>query len=502
MLNNYLFTALLAVTFLSGCQQRGQETEHAHTASGDLPALSYTLYSQHSELFVEFKPLVVGTPSRFATHVTVLGDRFRALSEGTITVSLLVNDRGIRQTATEPSVPGIYRLQLQPVVAGRGQLVFDIKTDTYTDRIVIDSVQVYPDQETALAALPEEPEANDISFLKEQAWKIDFANEVVVAQPFGEVIATSGQIQPAPGDEVVVAATLDGIVRLTGKNLVAGQPVRAGQSLVSLTTRQLVSNNLDVELARARTELERTRKAYERARQLIDKQLITASELENARAEYDNASRLLASLSGNYSEGGKAIAAPISGYIKNVLVEAGSYVAQGQPLLTIVRNRSLMIKADVPQRSYSLLPRIQTATFGVPYTDRVYSLAELGGRIVSYGRTSAEETAFVPVFMEVGNRGELIPGALVSVWLQTSSGPNALVVPESALLEEQGTYFVYVQSAGESFQKREVAVGARNGQQVEILSGVRAGERVVTKGGIQIKLASMSGALPAHGHEH
>jgi multidrug efflux pump subunit AcrA (membrane-fusion protein) len=76
------------------------------------------------------------------------------------------------------------------------------------------------------------------------------------------------------------------------------------------------------------------------------------------------------------------------------------------------------------------------------------------------------------------------------------------VIPVSALVEEQGIFYVYVQTEGESFQKRELKLGANDGQKVQVLSGLSEGERVVTKGGYQIKLSQASGALPAHGHEH
>jgi membrane fusion protein, heavy metal efflux system len=88
------------------------------------------------------------------------------------------------------------------------------------------------------------------------------------------------------------------------------------------------------------------------------------------------------------------------------------------------------------------------------------------------------------------------------VYLMTSSITDALVVPSSALVEEQGVFYLYVQTGGESFQKREVKTGVSDGINVQILSGVSEGERVVTKGAFQIKLSSASGALPAHGHEH
>jgi membrane fusion protein, heavy metal efflux system len=104
--------------------------EHAHAPDGSHPEeeglqpVSYTLYSENSELFVEFKPLVVGSTSSFATHLTKLGDNFLPYTEGTVTISLLQGRKGIKNTAKEPGSPGIFRLALQPTQAGLGKLVF------------------------------------------------------------------------------------------------------------------------------------------------------------------------------------------------------------------------------------------------------------------------------------------------------------------------------------------------------------------------------------------
>jgi multidrug efflux pump subunit AcrA (membrane-fusion protein) len=96
----------------------------------------------------------------------------------------------------------------------------------------------------------------------------------------------------------------------------------------------------------------------------------------------------------------------------------------------------------------------------------------------------------------------MLAGSFAEVYLKTTLINDALVIPVSALIEEQGIFYVYVQTEGESFQKRELKLGANDGQKVQVLSGVNAGERVVTKGGYQIKLSQASGTLPTHGHEH
>ena len=90
---------------------------------------------------------------------------------------------------------------------------------------------------------------------------------------------------------------------------------------------------------------------------------------------------------------------------------------------------------------------------------------------------------------------------MVEVFL-LSDTKSTLVIPVSALLEEQGIFYAYVQMDGERFQKRELKIGASDGKNVQVLAGITEGERVVTKGGYQIKLSTASGTLPAHGHEH
>ena len=159
---------------------------HPHGEEAGPEPLSFTVYTDQTELFVEFKPLIAGQTSSFAAHLTRLGPTFKPLTEGQLTVSLVKGTKGIRQAVTAPRSPGIFGPKLQPKTAGNGyQLIFDIKTKEYADRIVIDQVRVYPDEKTAIAGQAQ-PTANgdEISFLKEQAWKIDFANQPVQRQPF------------------------------------------------------------------------------------------------------------------------------------------------------------------------------------------------------------------------------------------------------------------------------------------------------------------------------
>jgi len=85
--------------------------------------------------------------------------------------------------------------------------------------------------------------------------------------------------------------------------------------------------------------------------------------------------------------------------------------------------------------------------------------------------------------------------------LLTSAGRTP-VVPETAIIDDAGRPLVFVQKGGETFLRRPVNLGVRNGGMVQVLNGVSAGDRVVTKGAYLIRLATMSSAVPAHGHIH
>ncbi|MFC2086201.1 efflux RND transporter periplasmic adaptor subunit, partial [Bacteroidota bacterium] len=136
-----------------------------------------------------------------------------------------------------------------------------------------------------------------------------------------------------------------------------------------------------------------------------------------------------------------------------------------------------------------------------PSDNTVHKTEEHNGTILSYGKTRSAGF-LIPVFIEIDNIDNLFPGSFIEVFLKTSTIEDAVVVPNSALMEEQTNYFVFVQKGGETYEKRYIIPGETDGVNTRILSGLRQNERIVTKGAIRIKLASMSKALPSHGHAH
>lgn len=500
MMNKLVLAIPLALLLFIGCSGKDSK-EHTHD-DGGLDPLAYTLYSDTCEIFVEFKPLVVGHISKFATHITVLGERFTALTEATVTVSLVVNNTDIKNTVDTPASPGIFRLELKPETAGTGTLFFDIKGKDFTERISIENVKVYADEHAAIADQAPEPAGSDITYLKEQAWKVEFANHLVKRQPFNGIIKTSGQIISAPGDEMIITAKGRGIVLFSGNKTIVGSEVNAGTGLFVISSGDLTEGNIDATYLEAKINYEKAKTDYLRAKELVKDKIVSEKDFLDSKQRFENAQVAFNTISKNYSAQGQLITSGMSGYVKNILVSEGQLVESGTPLAILSKNKKLLLQANVSQRYFDKLSLITSANFTFVNDQKVYNTHDLNGKVVSYGRSVTPNSPFIPVTFEIDNIGNLIPGSVVEVYLKTFSIPDALLIPLSSLIEEQGHFFVYVQMGGERFQKRELKLGAHDGVNVQVLSGLSEGERVVSKGGYQIKLATAAGTLPAHGHEH
>jgi len=109
----------------------------------------------------------------------------------------------------------------------------------------------------------------------------------------------------------------------------------------------------------------------------------------------------------------------------------------------------------------------------------------------------------VSLIYETTNReGRFRIGQDVTLHVETARADDSVAVPESALVEEGDQLVAFVQVSGETFEKREIRAGIRDTGFVQVLDGIRAGERVATKGAYAIRLSSISGVIPAHGHAH
>lgn len=508
-----LFSAMLLAGLLvviASCHSH----DHPHDADGghshgedthvseEPEPLSFTIWTDQTELFVEFSPLVVGEESRFAAHFSDM-ETFKAIKEGNAKVFLLENNHEIiADNANAPASAGIFRLGLTPTKVGTFDLGFMLNTPKIKDSIFIKGIEVYANQEEAKAANPPQPEGDEISYLKEQAWKVDFAIEQVKRQPIHDVIRTSGEIQPVKGEEKIIAAKSSGIVFFRNKNLQEGREVRSGEGLFTISSKGLVNANLEEKFQIAKARVEQTKADFERAEKLQEQQIIGQKEYEKRKADFAVVEAEFQTLTNGYNTGGQSVLASMTGIVKELMISDGQFVEEGTPLIKITNNRRLHLQAEVSQKYLPVLSTVQSANFKTLYQEEVQSIADYNGKVVSYGKLIEQGQNFVPVLFELDNVRNLIAGSFVELFLLTNPIANALVIPKSALMQDYSSHYVYVQTGGESFEKREVKLGIDDGVNIQVLSGVEEGEWIVTKGAYQIKMASMSSSIPAHGHSH
>ena len=337
---------------------------------------------------------------------------------------------------------------------------------------------------------------DEIILAPEKAKAAGVASMEIQPKAFRQVIKASGEVQSAQGNESTIVANVSGVVSFQ-RSVTEGMQVGKGTALMSISA----SNLQDGDPAeRARIAYESAKADFDRASRLVESQIVSQKEFNSIKEKYESAKLAYEALSKNQTKNGVSVTSPMGGYIKNLLVKEGDYVAVGQPLATVTQNNRLFLRADVSERYYKYLNGITSANFKTPYDNQVYELEALNGKLLSYGKSAG--SFYVPVTFSFDNKGDIMPGSFVEIYLLSKPMENTIALPIEALTEEQGLYFIYIQKCAESYRKQEVKLGASNGKEVEILSGVNPGDKVVVKGAYHVKLASASNALPAHSHEH
>lgn len=339
---------------------------------------------------------------------------------------------------------------------------------------------------------------SEIVITPDRAKAAGIVTAVVEPGEFNGVIPCGGKILAASGSEATVVATVAGIVSLP-RGLAEGSPVAKGATVFTVSSRNLQ----DDPARQAEIAYRAAKKEYDRAAKLVKDRIVTQKEYNAIKADYERARIAYEAFDGGGATGaGVAVKSPVGGYVKTCLVKEGDYVAVGQPMMTVTQARSLYLRANVPERYYAQMGSVVSAKFKTAYGDCVYDLRQMNGQLVATGKQTGDGSPYIPVTFRFDNRADVMPGAFVETYVLTGGRGDVLSVPVSALTDEQGLSFVYVQTDPSCYERREVHTGRSDGSRVEIKSGLAAGERVVVEGAVQVKLASASTAIPAHTHSH
>ncbi len=542
-----LLGALLALLLLAGCDDHGHDKEnhaphgvvdkvmgffrnhwraadhghdhadqgsHEEHGEGDT-AIAVTHFTEATELFVEFPALVVGRESPFAAHLTRL-DNFHPIANGRVTLTLsgggVADEVFSVQTA---SVPGIFR----PVALPRHPVTRQVSLRLQGEGLdVIHSLgeySVHPSQAELLAKMkPQEEPVDVISYLKEQQWQVDFALTQAIVDEARASIQATGTLRPRADGEVYLSATSTGHLHAKGGFPYPGMQVEPGQILATVAPRLGAGGDLSTLKAardKARSEYQLARHERERLQELWKQKVIAERRLRAAestevvaKAELDSAERRYRQSTGEQQAGsGIPVLAPIGGILAQVNVAPGQYVHEGDVLFHIINIGWLWLEVRIAEADIAALQQPAGAWFTLKGFEGSFSTFDLEGRLVAASGAIDPVSRTAPLIFEFNNPDQrLRSGMFANVRVYTGKVARGVMVPASAVFNDGGQEVVYVMLGGESFQRRMVRLGIRDGDRVQVRSGVEAGEWVVSQGAYLVRLASASTAEAGHGHAH
>ncbi|QWC57011.1 efflux RND transporter periplasmic adaptor subunit [Erythrobacter sp. 3-20A1M] len=303
------------------------------------------------------------------------------------------------------------------------------------------------------------------------------------ASSLGAEIIAQGSVATSPQGQAVLSAGAEGRVARIAKRL--GDPVRRGETVATIDSREAAAISADVTSAQARAELARTR--LEREQKLFDEQVTARADLETVRAEYQQAlaevSRARqAAAAANASGRTIAVRSPIAGRVTGAPVVLGSYVTAQDELYRIANANSVQIEAAVPAEDARRILIGASARVEAPG-------GEISARVLSVTPTADVENRSATVVLAPASGAGLLPGEYVRVRIEsrTPEGTGgALVVPAEAVQSVDGRDVVFVRTAN-GFKVQPVQIGARTSERVEILGGLAAGTRIAGRKAFLLK---------------
>ena len=507
------FAALALVGWASACRSQAKPPE------AQTPTLDVTDWTDQTELFMEYPPLVAGKTALFAVHLTKLGD-FKPVTAGQAKVEFSPEGGGPATSLVgpKPSRPGAFRVEGAAPAAGRYRWALVLDAPGLSDRHDLGIVTVFADDEEALTAAARHPpdDAAAIAYLKEQQWANEFATAPVQDTEVRTSIRVPATVNALPGGEAIVSAPAPG--RFRADTLAdVGQRVSAGQTLGRVEPRLSAGDDratLAAGVAECQAALEGARAELTRAERLLAEQAVPARRVEEAKrativaqARLNAAEARLAQRDETLRTGGGAasgnafvLRAPIAGRIVEVNATLGASYDEGTTLFKIARTDAVELQAHVPAADAGRARGVTAVALELPGRPDPLPLQF---RHVRDPGVLDPTTKALALQMEVANpSGELLIGQAGTAILYTAARQRMPAVPKAAVLMDAGRAYVFVQTGGERFARRYLEIAARDGDIIGVRSGVKPGERVVVRGSYDVQLASAAKGLPAEGHVH
>lgn len=520
----FIIISSVALCCCSKHEHKGNEIheEHVH-------AHSYTAYTHNAEFFMQHEGLEVGKKACITLYATALSN-FKPMQVHEATVLLRAGGKSHTATATAHN-EGMFHFELTPEAAGDGMLYITVGNETAHFDVCVaehgaEHAHAHNHEHSHEGhshshsheghdhsahshghshaphpghGMETEGKPGDVTLTKEQSWKIDFATEVATESDFGGSVKVVAKVEALPEDFTTVVATTSGKVKFAG-NVVAGTKVSVNEPLFYLDGSDVTDNDVAVKFAEAESNYELAKADYERKKNLFIDKIVSEREYQAAEALYLQSQARFESMKRSFGAGKVTLRPSMDGYISAVHVSNGDYVEPGTVLATIQRSGAVNVVAEVPVRYALMLQNI--VTVNIETAIGVFDMADFGGDCII--GNSVNECNMLPVTVTINDLPGVVTGSIVTMYLSFAPlTDHCIAVPRTSIVEEMGNMFVFVQNNPISFEKRSVKLGETDGHYVQILSGIEPGERVVSKGGIILKLSQGAAALDPHaGHVH
>lgn len=317
---------------------------------------------------------------------------------------------------------------------------------------------------------------------------LPFATTEVTYRPVDAGYAAEAMVEA--GRESTLAAQIAG--RVLELRVDAGDVVRSGQLLVRIDdseARNSIASN-QAQVSQAQAGLVNAQAQYERSKQLVARKFMSPSSLDKAQADFQAAQAQVAAAraavaQSSTSRGFSTISAPFGGVVSARLAQVGEMASLGRPLLTMFDPATLRVVASVPQEKLAEVRRSARASIEFPEQGKW-----IEATAVTVLPSADAKTHVTQVRIELPKAiAGIYPGLFARVHFAVGSDKK-LLVPAAAIVRRSEVSAVYV-VAGERVQLRQIRLGeAASGDQVEVLAGLEAGERLAlepVKAGIYLK---------------
>ncbi len=371
--------SLLLLTVLASCGHHDHSHDaagHAHTSADiERPTVAVTLWTDRTELFMEYPVFVAGESGRAAIHVTDLSD-FSPLREGEAIVTLRAADGRMLEFRGGPTRPGIFGVDLQADRPGMHVMTLRVEAPGLEDVHELGAVTVYDP-----GHVPEQPgdeQEEGISFLKEQQWTLDFATVLAEVRALRPSLTVTGAIEARPGGDATLTAPVPGRIDPSSGVPIPGTRVREGDVLARIVPRSDDLRDaaaLRAALVEAEQEQGLAARESERVERLVASRAVPARRLDEARAALAATTARLEAARERWSRyealsqsglrsgvpGGFSVRAPFAGVVSGVFFASGESVDDGRALVRLVDTDRVHAVGAVPEANAGDLRSVESA---------------------------------------------------------------------------------------------------------------------------------------------